>query len=84
MVPYADRTGIDGYNDREVRRVDTVLGCIRICMRETTFACKSVEYFESGRKKGKCNLSRTNYTSVPVSARGTFDNLKFYDICKFT
>ena len=51
-----------GYDDRIVNNVSTVGECIRICIHETSFICKSLEYISYNED---CYLSVDNTASVP-------------------
>ena len=81
VVP-RDNIAIRGYNDRIVQHVSTMEECIRICIQETSFVCKSVNYCSSGPENEECYLSVENTASVSDSDVITSVN-DLYELCEY-
>ena len=79
VVP-RDNIGIHGYDDRIVEHVSTKEKCVRKCIQETSFVCKSVEYSTSD--SGNCYLSVENTASVSDSDLKTSTNA-LYELCEY-
>ena len=72
--------GLSGHDDRLVKNVSTVDECIRICIHETSFVCRTVEYCASGRNNERCFLSVDNSASVFDVKLVRLPGVTFYDL----
>ena len=74
---------LPGHDDRIVEHVSTVEECIRICIHETSFVCRSVEYCSNGNNKESCYLSVDNSASVVDVKLVKRPAVTLYDLCEY-
>ncbi|XP_055332706.1 uncharacterized protein LOC129584535 isoform X2 [Paramacrobiotus metropolitanus] len=77
--------GILHYNDKQLR-VNNVMECLKACLTETMFNCRSVDYLRTGtnhQNTGECLLSKDNHFTVPEENFNSYVGWDYYiKICK--
>ncbi|GAB6029738.1 hypothetical protein CHUAL_005456 [Chamberlinius hualienensis] len=67
---------LDGYDDIELQNYNTREACELACLRQTTFPCRSADYFYS---KSVCRLSRETRRSQPFSFQYYGDGVEYLE-----
>ena len=78
------QTAITGHNNLAFKGgVATEGKCVRLCIQETSFICRSVEYVTRHGVKGICQLSVDNLASVDMSDHKSWNNNNLSEICEY-